>query len=343
MHVGKSYRLPEFLYWTRRRAWLAAASAIALTALYQAGECRWLALPWPVLALLGTAASFIVGFKNSQTYGRTVEALQVWSSIVAASRHWGLICRDFPSAGNPAAGDPAPELIGRHLAWLTAVRYQLRTPQVWEAASIAPNVEYRKRMFDVPEWDLPLETALAAHLPDEVVATLMASGNVPGTLMSLQSRAIKKLFVDESIVVLHYSEMQKTLKDLIDQHARAERIKNFPYPRQYAVINSLLVWLFALLLPMGMVKEFAQLDAPGIMHGHMGWLAVPFSVLIAWIYLALDQVGESTENPFEGSANDVPITHLCRGLELELWALLGVSHDLPTPTPTPAPGAHIVL
>jgi len=60
MHIGKSYRLPEFLYWTRRRACLAAAAAIASTILYQAGECRWLALPWPVLALPGTVASFIV-------------------------------------------------------------------------------------------------------------------------------------------------------------------------------------------------------------------------------------------------------------------------------------------
>jgi putative membrane protein len=341
MHVGKSYRLPEFLYWTRRRAWLAAAGAIVLTALYQAGEFRWLALPWPVLALLGTAASFIVGFKNSQTYGRTVEALQVWSAIVSASRHWGLICRDFPSAGEPAAGAPAAELIGRHLAWLTAVRYQLRTPRVWEAASSAQNTEYRTRMFDVAEWDLPLESELAAWLPDEVVAAVIASGNVPGALMSMQSRAIKQLYATQAIALLHHSEMQKTLKELIDQHARAERIKNFPYPRQYAIINSLLVWLFALLLPMGMVKEFAQMNAPGIMHGQMGWLAVPFSVLIAWIYLALDQVGESTENPFEGSANDVPITHLCRGLELELWALLGVSHD--RAASASAPGSHIVL
>ena len=38
---------------------------------------------------------------------------------------------------------------------------------------------------------------------------------------------------------------------------------------------------------------------------------------------ALDQVGESTENPFEGGANDVPISQICRILDAELRTLLG--------------------
>ena len=38
--------------------------------------------------------------------------------------------------------------------------------------------------------------------------------------------------------MLHHTEMQKTLKDLLDQQSKAERIKNFPYPRQYATINT---------------------------------------------------------------------------------------------------------
>jgi len=55
----------------------------------------------------------------------------------------------------------------------------------------------------------------------------------------------------------------------------------------------------------------------------MVWLAIPFSVLVAWMYVALDQVGESTENPFEGGANDVPITHMCGSIEHELRTMLG--------------------
>jgi putative membrane protein len=334
MHIGKSYRLGEFLYWTRRRIYVLAAGASAVTALYHLAGWHWLSLPWPVLALLGTAASFIVGFKNSQSYGRTAEAQQIWASISAASRYWALVCRDFP-----ADAHAVQELVARHLAWLAAVRYELRAPRVWEAAGAAQNLEYRERSFDVAERRIPLEAELAKYLAPQTVTMLLAGGNVPSALMSLQSRALHGLFAAQGLQVLHYTEMQRTLKDLIDQHARAQRIKNFPYPRQYAIVNSLFVWLFALLLPLGMLKEFAGLPAPGFMHGQMGWLSVPFSVLIAWMYLALDQVGESTENPFEGSANDVPITYLSRAIEQELRALLG----LPPDQPPAASDCHILM
>ena len=334
MHVGKSYGFFEVVYWTRRKAYLLAGSATVVAGLYQVCGWRWLEIPWPVLAMLGTAASFIVGFKNAQTYNRSVEAQQIWSAITAGSRYWGLISRDFPASGNAAGA-----LVMRHLAWLTAVRYQLRTPRVWEAAAQAANAEYRKKLFEVSEHEIPLAAALEKYLPPEIVAELVAGGGIPSALMRQQSQALRELFVSQEIPVLHHTEMQKTLKDLIDQHARAERVKNFPYPRQYAIINSLFVWSFALLLPLGLIKEFAQLSAPGFMHGQMAWLAVPFSVLVAWMYVALDQVSQSTENPFEGSANDVPITHICRSIELELRTMLGES-GLAAPA---EPASHILL
>lgn len=334
MLIGKSYRPLEFLHWTRRKAYILTASAMLVTGLYQLGGLRWIALPWPVLAMLGTAASFIVGFKNAQTYSRTVEAQQIWSSITATSRYWGLICRDFP-----AGGEAAMAMVTRHFAWLTAVRYQLRSPRIWEAAARPQNAEYRAKLFDVAEHEVPLEVELGKYMQRASVIELLRASSVPIALISLQSQAIRDMFARQEIPVLHHTEMQKTLKDLVDQHARAERLKNFPYPRQYAIVNSLFVWAFALLLPVGMVREFGQLAAPGIMQGQMAWLAVPFSVLIGWMYLSLDQVGESTENPFEGSANDVPITYMCRGIEQELRAMLG-ERDLP---PMPEPGERIVL
>jgi hypothetical protein len=60
--------------------------------------------------------------------------------------------------------------------------------------------------------------------------------------------------------VTHHAETQRTLKDLIDQQSRAERIKNFPYPRQYATINTIFVWCFAALLPFCVIREFDRLN-----------------------------------------------------------------------------------
>ncbi|HEX7891693.1 MAG TPA: bestrophin family ion channel [Ramlibacter sp.] len=329
MHIGKSYTLPEFIDWTRRRGYVLLLLAFVSVAAYQLLGLHWLAFPWPVAALLGTAASFIVGFKNVQTYQRSMEAQQVWTAIGVLSRYWGLICRDFPKDGK--GFEP---LVRRHLAWLTVLRYGAREPRVWESSSSRSNVEYQKRNYRVIEREVPLENELRRLLPQEDVPQVLAAQDKSGWLLSAQSRAIRELYLNQDLVVLHHTEMQKTLKDLLDQQGRVDRIKNFPYPRQYAAIHRIFVWCFAAILPLCLVREFERLNESvgGLLAGHMAWFAVPFGVLVAWLYLALDQVGESTENPFEGNANDVPISRICGTLEYELRGLLGDA-DVPMPPP----------
>ncbi len=50
---------------------------------------------------------------------------------------------------------------------------------------------------------------------------------------------------------------------------------------------------------------------------------------ISWMYTSLEQGRESTENPFEGGANDIPIAQMCRSMEIELKEFLGET-DLPS-------------
>ena len=167
MKISKSYKLSEFLDWTRRRLYVVLALAIVPVVLYQLLDQRWIALPWSVAVLLGAAASFIVGFKNAQTYNRTVEAQQVWTAIASASRYWGTISRDFPT--NPRS---TKSLIYRQLAWLTVLRYQLRRRRVWESAT--RNAEYQSRFYSVPEAESPLEAELPKYLPEDELKQLAA-------------------------------------------------------------------------------------------------------------------------------------------------------------------------
>ncbi len=60
----------------------------------------------------------------------------------------------------------------------------------------------------------------------------------------------------------------------------------------------------------------------------MVWLSIPFSTLSAWIFTTMEKIGESTESPFEGSANDVPITAISRTIEIDLKEMFGIT-DIP--------------
>lgn len=329
MKIAKSYTVAEFLLWTRRKIFILLLLALVPVGLYQGLGQKWIAAPWAVAVVLGTATSFILGFKNLQTYNRMLEALQIWTAIGSTSRYWGLISRDFPTTP-----ESLKTLIYRHLAWLTVLRYHLRggDSKPWENAATRSNAEYKAKHYSVPETETTLDAELQKYLPESEIKQLAATENKAGRLMSLQSETIRELYSRQVLSVTHHTEMQRTLKDLLDHQSKVERIKNFPYPRQYAAINTMFVWCFVALLPICLLREFDRLNegVSGIFQGHMVWLVVPFSALISWIYLSLDQVGESTENPFEGNANDVPMAQISRAAEIELREMLGET-ELPPP------------
>lgn len=335
MHSGKGYKFSEFLVWTRRNIYITLIISIVPVVLYQVLELKFIAIPWTVVALLGTATAFIVGFKNTQTYNRTWEARQIWGAILNSSRAFGTMSRDF--LNNPTK---TKELVYRHFAWLTALRYAMRDSRAWENVNVA-STEYNSKYFTVPERETTLEEELAKYISTDELKYILTTKNRAAQLMSLQSKTTKQLFADKEIDSYQFVEMQKAIKDFYDQQGRSERIKNFPYPRQFATINSFFIKLFCILLPFGMLKEFDKLNdgMSGFMQGNMVWLVIPFSVLISWVYTSLEQVGESTENPFEGSANDVPISQMSRTIEIDMREMLGET-DLP---PALQPKNNIIL
>ncbi|UNK47914.1 multidrug transporter [Lysobacter sp. S4-A87] len=319
MHTGKSYKLPEFLLWTRRSIYVLLLLTVIPVVLYEVVGLTWLAIPWGVVFLLGATVALSAGFKNVQTYNRTQDAQQVWSQIASSSRIWGAMCRDL--VADPAR---ARSLMDRHLAWLAALRHQMREVKPWENADKAYNAEYL-RLYTIPERERSLESELARYLPCDEVAPILNSRSKALQVLGLQSRATKAMLADGQLTMAGFTDMQKSIRDFQDLQGRSERIKNFPYPRQHAFINTLFVRILCVLLPFGMIGEFERLNdvVDGWARGHMVWFVIPLSLLICWMYTSLDQVGESTENPFEGGANDVPISQICEDVENDLRELLG--------------------
>lgn len=326
MHTGKGYRLPEFLAWTRRTIYVLLILSVVPVVLYQVFDLKWIVIPWGVVFLLGATVALSAGFKNLQTYNRMQDAQQAWSSIISRSRAWGAMCRDYV-----ADPDRARQLVYRHLAWLTALRHQLRHAKAWEHQGEVSNVEYR-RLYSVPERERTLESELLRYLPKNEVSQVLASDSRAVRVIALQSAALKELLASGEIGPAQFGELQKALRDLIDEQGRSERIKNFPYPRQHAFINTVFVRIMCFLLPFGMIGEFEALNdsVDGWAKGNMVWMAIPLSLLISWMYTSLDRVGESTENPFEGGSNDVPISRICEEIETELREMLG-EVDVPAP------------
>ncbi|SFP34823.1 putative membrane protein [Mesorhizobium sp. NFR06] len=323
MYVGRSYRLLDFALWSRRSViYMVVISGLAI-ATYRLPATAGFSVPWSAVLVLGTTVSLVAGFKNSQVFTRSNEALQSFSQITASSRLWSNFCREFTDAAT------ARQLIYRHLAWLAALRFSLRRPMPWESLARAANLEYRRR-YQVQEDKGSLGDELRGLLGAEAEGVLKAPQPALA-LLEQQSATVNGLLKNAAVPAPVYSELMKLIRDFHDQQARCDRIKNNPYPRQYAIVSTIFMMIFCTLLPFGMVPVFADMGKLGGTLGAVAiWLTIPFSALLGWAYMSLDLVGESSANPFEGNANDVPISQICRDIEIELRRGLGET-DLPAP------------
>lgn len=323
MYVGRSYKLIDFALWSRRSViYMVVVSGMAVAA-YRLPGIAGFSVPWSVVLVLGTTVSLVAGFKNSQVFTRSGEALQAFTQITASSRVWSNFCRDFLDAPT------AKQLIYRHIAWMTALRFSLRRPMPWESIGKAANIEYMRR-YRIQEDKGSIADELRPLLAEQADKVLKSSQPALA-LLEMQSVQVNALFKDAKLPPQIYVELTKLIRDLHDQQARCDRIKNNPYPRQYAIVSSMFVMIFCTLLPFGVVPVFAEMGKLGGVLSTVGiWLTIPFSTLLGWAYMSLDQVGESSANPFEGNANDVPISQICRDIEIELRAGLG-EVELPKP------------
>lgn len=329
MHIGKGYTFKEVILWTRRDIIQLLFIAAIPTTLYQTFHWKWLVLPWLPIALLGTAVAFVIGFKNNASYDRLWEARRIWGSITNFSRAWGIMVKDYVT--NQHAKTALSEaglknlhwtLYQRHFAWLTALRYQLRENKTWEAINLPHNREYRNRFFRVEEQDNKLADALRPYLPAEEYEAVMAKSNRAAQILALQSEHLRKLLEQGLIEDFRHMELEKVVVELYHQQGASERIKGFPYPRQYASLNLWFIKIFIALMPFGMIQEFAK------MGEYYVWMTIPFAALSGWIFTTMERIGETSENPFEGSANDVPITTISRNIEIDLTEMLGRPHQL---------------
>lgn len=332
MHSGRRFTLKEVIYWTRRDIYNFIIVATLPTALYYFFNIKWLIIPWVAIALIGTAAAFIIGFKNTQTYNRLWEARQIWGAIINSSRAWGILVKDTVNCDK----EEVRVLFYRHLAWVTAFRYQLREPRAWENMSLKSNIEYR-RMYRVPELESKLEDELLKFLSKEELEYILTKKNRATQIISLQSTHLRKLKESGKLSQLDFIELEQILVDFYDHQGKAERIKNFPYPRQFATINQMFIRLFVTILPLGFLQEFGKISKD--VGEWFIWITVPVSVIVAWVFYIMERIGESTENPFEGGANDVPISSISRTIEIDLRDMLD-EKDLPAPL---APTNNILM
>lgn len=337
MIITKSIDLKTSLKWISKSV-LIVLGYIGFVALLYSFNIVRVAIPILPVTLLGTAVAFYLGFKNNNAYDRMWEARKIWGSIVNNSRAWaiavdGYVSDVFNNTKTPQELHGIKSvLINRHIGWLYQLRRQLLEVQTWEHAAQNNHEGREARMFkeDYGEGlyeEESAEVTLDKFISPEEYTFLQTKSNIATHLIAQQERDLLALRKHMVIDDFRHMEMTELLNLFYIDQGKSERIKKYPLPRQYAFSARLFTYIFILMVPFSLMPEVYN------SVNNSTWapiLSIVLTALVTWVYYMMDNVGDYSENPFQGMANDIPMLSMSRMIEIDLLEILG-EEDTPPP------------
>jgi len=159
------------------------------------------------------------------------------------------------------------------------------------------NDKFKKLMLEeVKEDFIPIKTAL--HKPSE--------------LMKMVMQRIVDLVQKKQIPEYCFLSLNDYVRNIIDCIGVCERIKNTPIPNSYSVFLRRFVFIYSTTLPLGLVHE-------------LKWLSIIVVMIVFYIVVGVELLGEEIEDPFGSDPNDLPIEELSEKIESSVKQILGNS------------------
>ncbi len=274
--------------WKKIAVFTILSTAVALcNHYYNMGFLKNYVVP---VSILGGGLAIFLGFRNNSAYDRWWEARKIWGGIVNRSRTWARQITTLATLQHTKDLKNEKELYGfhkemiyRHLAWMNALRLQLRGQDDWEEI---------KKYLDEDEYN-----------------TLLTKKNKATQLVQRQGERLTEALKEGIVEDFRHMQLDNSLTELYDLQGKAERIKGTIFPFYYTYFTKLFLWVFIILLPCSLAN--------------LGWFNIPVSIVISFVFAILDKSGTVTEDPFRNVGADVPLNSLCNTIEIDMLEQLG--------------------
>jgi len=112
---------------------------------------------------------------------------------------------------------------------------------------------------------------------------------------------------------------------------KAERIKKTPFPVYYDFFIKTFLFIFLSMLPLSLLGILNEVSMS--ISNNVNWMVIPITVIVTFMFFIIEKTGFFTETPFENLNEDVPLSALCRTIEIDLREMLN-EENIPAPFPT---------
>lgn len=244
MFTGRNYPLKQTIIWTKKYILIFITIGIIPVLTNKFIPAINIPIPWLPVSLIGVAVAFYLGFKNNASYDRLWEARKIWGGIVNDSRTWTMMTKGYVRDNHLITNKVLAiqkRLVLRHLAWLHALRFQLRKSKQWEHYN---NSSKSKHMPITEEKTESMSDIISKYLNEKEFKKICNKKNWATHILDLQMQDLTLLFKQKHIDDFRHMELGNILRSFYELQGKCERIKNFPFPRQYASLNIYFVWIF---------------------------------------------------------------------------------------------------
>lgn len=173
-------------------------------------------------------------------------------------------------------------------------------------------------------WCISLKNSLRnLHTLDGVVdflstaeiEKLKGKSNVPNEILKLMSQLNSDLKNRKLIDSFESIALDQTIKNLCNHMGKSERIKNTIFPTQYRSYTHTGLIIFTVMLPFGMLFS-------------TGPFVILICLLVSFFFNMLENIAYYLQDPFMNRESDIPMTAICRTIEINVKELLD-ENDIP--------------
>lgn len=285
-----------------------------------------------LLTVLGFVVGLSLSFRSSTAYERYIEGRKYWQELILHSRNIARIIwvhgKERP--GEEGKGDLLAKLtaINLVLAFARAVKHKLRYEIEYDymdmkhlienistyakAASVddIPPKRYNMGLRRIKTWGASLGVTFLISNPRKAVKKATAEGrhhgNLPFEIMTHISAYLDHIIGNTLLIGgSWHSQVSASQLNLMNAYGGCERVLQTPLPLAYSIAISQITWLYVLMLPFQLFPK-------------LGWVAIPGTLVAAYIILGIAAIGLEIENPFGTDVNDLDLDRYCEGLAMDL-------------------------
>lgn len=253
-------------------------------------------VPIALITVPGTVIALLLAFRTNSAYDRWWEARIIWGAIVNDSRTWVRQLMTFVTFEDQKSENyhKIEKMAFRQIAWNYALSSHLRRQDASESI---------EQLIDRGE-----------------IKLLLDKSNIPNGILYNQASDVKQLYKEGKIDSYQMVQLDETLSKLTDSMGKCERIKNTIFPSSYSLLVDLLIYMWIIFLPFGLV---GLVDV-------IGYIIIPATTSLAFSFLVIDRIAIYMQDPFENKPSDTPMLTLSRTIEINIKQELG-KKDIPEP------------